>query len=220
MQNSASRFLNTIEVELDAEVEYTTWQVYGMFLILGTKTGSVLFYEIPSMKCFGIIAASEVMEALTKIQIFASKPSLLFLVGTQKGSLSIMDLGSNSLTKNKEIKEWKVRNLASGLGNELVDIFVSYEPLFIVVVTRQQVLYHMVKHNQNDELLLSEKNVCFDSPAEIIQADFYEKRVLVTTLKTYYIVDIFSADFKQVGTKEKNGPLGSTFFASATGNTM
>lgn len=217
MQSSECRFLKTIEVELDAEVEYTTWQVYGTFLILGTKTGSILFYDILSLKCVGIIGASDVMEALTKIQLFASKPSLIFLVGTQKGGLSLVDLGANSLIKSKEIKEWKVRNLASGLGSELVDIFVSYEPLFVVLVTRQQVLYYMIKHNEKDELVLAEKNLCFDCPAEIISADFYEKRVLVTTLKTYYIVDIFSADFKQVGTKEKNGPLGSTFFAYSNG---
>ena len=57
-------------------------------------------------------------------------------------------------------------------------------------------LFYNLKYSEKEGLILSEKKICFDCPADIIQANIHEKRVLITTLKTYFIIDIFSHESK------------------------
>lgn len=217
MEEDECRFLKTIDIGLSVDANYTTWQVYENFLIFGTNTGSLLFYDILTLKSCGMIATSEIMEPLTKISVFPSKSALILLIGTKKGTLAFVEININLLLLTKQIKQWRSGSLIDKLGSEFVDIFVGYDSSFLIIITQKAVMYCKMKMNEKDGIIISEKKLCFDCPADIIQASFYEKRVLVTTLKTYYIVDIFSNESKQVGSKEKNGPLGSTFFSYANG---
>ena len=220
MQQEECRFLKILDITLALDVEYTAWQVFEDFLILGTNTGSILFYNLQTQKNCGIIASSELMEASTKIIAFVVQSQLVILLGTKRGNLASVNLNAKSLLQRHEVIQPRLKVLNQKLSSEVVDVFISHEPSFVVWVTKKQVLYTRMQSTQQEGFTLLDRRVCFQSENDIIQANFFEKRVLVSTMKSYFIVDIFSNEALPVGTKEKNGPFGSTFFRQENGKAV
>lgn len=157
-----------------------------------------------------MIAFPELMEAITILHFLNNKTNDL-LIGTRKGSLAII---SFQYTNEKVIE--RMYNVIMKVEEEIVDIIPHLNQSILVCTKKKVILIHYKLISEGTVKILEKKKL-FETDSEIVQVNASETRILVSTWKSYFIVNIFGEECVQVGSKEKQGIYGSTFFQDEDG---
>lgn len=64
---------------------------------------------------------------------------------------------------------------------------------------------------------VSQEGLIFETEEEIFQIDLSGTKVLISTFRNYYLINIFSKTILKIGSKEKMGYYGSSFLTIQNG---
>ena len=196
-------------VQLQCHSSISSWASNNQFYIFGTLSGSLILYHKSKISKNYILAFSELTEPIMVIKLLSDRINDV-IIGTKKGSIAVVSFEYT----NGGISE-HLYNLLK-FDEEIIDMILHINESLLVCTKRRVILlrYEMA---QNTVIKIVENRVLFETESEIIQVNASETRVLVSTWKSYFIVNIFNQECVQVGTKEKQGLHGSTFFQDDTG---
>ena len=144
----------TYNSSLFAEFEYahpvSAWIATNDFIVLGSFSGSLFFYKKDNLQQNTLVASSDLMDPITKIQEAYIKDNVyIFLVGTKEGNVAAFRL----VIQDKVIVNWMMKFLIQKMGQEVIDVFVSRSPECLIAVfthtlvifsLRVDVFYHVL----------------------------------------------------------------------------
>jgi len=197
--------------EFECRHVISAWTLSSQFVILGTISGSLLYHQKsnPSKSC--IVAFAELMDTITTIQLMSNRMNDL-IIGTKKGTLGlvqvrcvqhkIMDQHYQAITK---------------LDEEVIEVITHSNQAWIVC-TSQKVMQIKYQTDLEGMIKIREKKILFEAEGQIIQVNKSEDKVLVSTWKSYFVIDLKTNEVVQIGSKEKQGIYGATFIHDDKGN--
>lgn len=196
--------------ELHCNTVISSWIYSNQFIIMGTISGSLILYNKSDTSKRSILAFPELMETITSISLLNGRTNDL-LLGTKKGSLALV-----SFRFSKDNIADQSYSAILNLQEEVIDIILHLNQLILVCTTKKLVMLRYDAATEG-QIKILEKRTLFESDTDIIQVNMSETRALVSTWKSYFVVNIFGEESVQVGSKEKQGVHGGTFFLEETG---
>jgi len=188
----------------------SAWALSNQFLIFGTISGSLLYYEKSDTSKSCIVAFEELMDTITTIRLMNNRTNDI-IIGTKKGTLGLVQV---KYAKQK-IVDQSYQNLVS-FDEDIVDVIVYHNQAWIIC-TSQRVFLIRYQTDLEGMIKIREKRVLFESQnSKMIQVTASENKVLVSTWKSYFAIDIQTNEIVQIGSKEKQGMYGATFLFDDT----
>lgn len=183
----------------------SAWTLNSQFVILGTISGSLLYHQKsnPTKSC--MVAFPELMETLTTIRLMSNRTNDL-IIGTKKGTLGLVQVKC----VNHKITDQHYQAITK-FEEEVIEV-IAYSNQDLIVCTSQKVVLIKYQTGLDGMIKIREKKMLFEPEGQIIQVNrSAEDKVLISTWKSYFVIDLKSSEILQIGSKEKQGIYGAAF---------
>jgi hypothetical protein len=196
-------------LSLEEKSTITSWTFNDHWVAFGTLAGSVILYTKNNQNRAFIMSFLELMEAITTLAASIADENLI-LIGTKCGLFGQVNfvLKSDGVASQEWIPLRKFED-------EIIDIQHHLHNSILVVTLKT---IHLLKYEKqkNSVLMLQEDKLIYTTENAIVQINLTETKLIVTTTKSYFIVNLFGDECIQVGSKEKQGIFGGTFYSDDT----
>ncbi|XP_078661048.1 BLOC-2 complex member HPS5-like [Branchiostoma floridae x Branchiostoma belcheri] len=190
--------------------KYTCLSVSRRFISLGATTGGLYLFHREKLKCLQLLANKE--GAITMVT--SAPDDNLVAIATSRGLVVVWELNIERRAKPERLRispehrgntvvalQWDDKSSRLFIGDDVGKVSVANVPSsgkakgFFKVPT---------------ELLLT-------ADSSVVQLDFANERLMVSTLTRCYLCDTLREKFWHVGKKPRDGKFGACFFRTSAG---
>ncbi|CAH1256468.1 HPS5 [Branchiostoma lanceolatum] len=197
-------------IKTSSRIKYTCLSVSRRFISLGATTGGLYLFHREKLKCLQLLANKE--GAITMVT--SAPDDNLVAIATSRGLVVVWELNIE-----RRAKPERLRISPEHRGNTVVSLQWDDKSsrLFIGDDTGKVSVANVPSSGKAKGFFKVPTELLLTADSSVVQMDFANERLMVSTLTRCYLCDTLREKFWHVGKKLRDGKFGACFFRTSAG---
>ncbi|XP_066275140.1 uncharacterized protein [Branchiostoma lanceolatum] len=197
-------------IKTSTRIKYTCLSVSRRFISLGATTGGLYLFHREKLKCLQLLANKE--GAITMVT--SAPDDNLVAIATSRGLVVVWELNIE-----RRAKPERLRISPEHRGNTVVSLQWDDKSsrLFIGDDTGKVSVANVPSSGKAKGFFKVPTELLLTADSSVVQMDFANERLMVSTLTRCYLCDTLREKFWHVGKKLRDGKFGACFFRTSAG---
>ncbi|XP_013390799.1 uncharacterized protein LOC106159140 isoform X3 [Lingula anatina] len=192
-------------IRASARIKYTSLSVSKQYIALGSTTGAVYIFQKSALKYLQLLS-SETEGSVIKVEF--SPDDEICAYATSKGYVVVMELNISKRGKPERLRlsvDHKNATITSLCWNDLgTRLFIGDNTGKVTAAN--------ISTSKAKDLIKLPSEVILRLDSAVVQMDFLDGKLLISTLTKSYLCNTVKQTFTQIGKKARDGRYGSCFF--------
>ncbi|XP_078581462.1 BLOC-2 complex member HPS5-like [Branchiostoma floridae x Branchiostoma japonicum] len=197
-------------IKTSTRIKYTCLSVSRRFISLGATTGGLYLFHREKLKCLQLLANKE--GAITMVT--SAPDDNLVAIATSRGLVVVWELNIE-----RRAKPERLRISPEHRGNTVVALQWDDKSsrLFVGDNTGKVSVANVPSSGKAKGFFKVPTELLLTADSSVVQMDFANERLMVSTLTRCYLCDTLREKFWHVGKKPRDGKFGACFFRTSAG---